>query len=153
MLFTKQFDDHDKLKKFIEKENIHLLFDCSGGRTNMKINKNIFKLRHEYKFKEGNQDLKPVGAPIPPTAPTAAAESNPNKDILNKIAENTSNTNTSVGALIQAIYKLAQSMGGKTGAPPIIVNGQQKQDTGPSASQVAAANNDPIRNVRSQFAL
>ena len=57
MLFTKQFNDHDNFKKFIDKENIHLLFDCSGGRTNMKINKNIFKLRHEYKFKEGNQEI------------------------------------------------------------------------------------------------
>ena len=57
MLFTKQFDDHDNLKKFIEKEDIHFLFDCSGGRTNMKINKNIFKLRHEYKFKEGNHEI------------------------------------------------------------------------------------------------
>ena len=44
-------------------------------------------------------------------------------------------------------------MGGKTGAPPVIVNQQQKQDVGPSASQVAAANNDPIRQVRSQFAI
>jgi hypothetical protein len=106
-------------------------------------------------FKEGNQDLKPVGETAPQATPpaVATAESNPNKDILAKIAENTSNTNSSVGALIQAIYKLAQSMGGKTGAPPVIVNGQQKQDVGPSASQVAAANNDPIRQVRSQFAL
>jgi hypothetical protein len=108
-------------------------------------------------FREGNQDLKPVGETAPQTAPQAAppaaAESNPNKDVLAKIAENTSNTNSSIGALIQAIYKLAQSMSGKTGAPPVIVNEQQKQDVGPSASQVAAANNDPIRLVRSQFAL
>ena len=104
-------------------------------------------------FKEGNQDLKPVGETSPQAAPPAAAESNPNKDVLAKIAENTSNTNSSIGALIQAIYKLAQSMGGKTGAPPVIVNQQQKQDVGPSASQVAAANNDPIRQVRSQFAI
>lgn len=104
-------------------------------------------------FKEGNQDLKPVSAtPAAPTPP-APTEINPNKDILTKIAENTGNTNSSIGALIQAIYKLAQSMGGKTGAPPVIVNGgQQKQDVGPSASQVAAANNDPIRAVRAQFA-
>lgn len=105
-------------------------------------------------FKENNQDLKPVGTTTPPTPTANATDSNPNKDILNKIAENTSNTNSSIGALTQAVYKLAQSMGGKTGAPPVIVNGgQQKQDVGPSASQVAAANNDPIRNVRSQFAL
>ena len=104
-------------------------------------------------FKEGNQDLKPVGETTPQATSPAAAESNPNKDVLAKIAENTSNTNSSIGALIQAIYKLAQSMGGKTGAPPVIVNQQQKQDVGPSASQVAAANNDPIRQVRSQFAL
>lgn len=104
-------------------------------------------------FKEGNQDLKPVGETTPQATSPAAAESNPNKDVLAKIAENTSNTNSSIGALIQAIYKLAQSMGGKTGAPPVIVNQQQKQDVGPSASQVAAANNDPIRQVRSQFTL
>lgn len=104
-------------------------------------------------FKEGNQDLKPIGTP--PTPSTAATtENNPNKDVLAKIAENTNNTNSSIGALIQAIYKLAQAMGTKTGAPPIIVNsGQQRQDVGPSASQVAAANNDPIRTIRSQFAL
>ena len=58
MLFTKQFDDHDNLKEFIEKENIHLLFDCSGSRTNMKISKNIFKSRNDYSFKEGNQEIK-----------------------------------------------------------------------------------------------
>jgi hypothetical protein len=106
-------------------------------------------------FKEGNQDLKPVGEATPSTTPSpGGAESNPNKDILNKIAENTGSTNSSIGALTQAIYKLAQSMGGKTGAPPVVVNsGEQKQDSGPSASQVAAANNDPIRGVRAQFAL
>jgi hypothetical protein len=107
-------------------------------------------------FKEGNQDLKPIGEVPSSVVPSSSgAESNPNKDILNKIAENTGSTNSSIGNLTQAIYKLAQSMGGKTGSPPpIIVNGgQQKQDSGPSASQVAAANNDPIRNVRAQFAL
>jgi len=106
--------------------------------------------------KEGNQDFKPVNEVAPSTTPSpTGAESNPNKDILNKIAENTGSTNSSIGALTQAIYKLAQSMGNKTGAPsPVIVNGgQQKQDSGPSASQVAAANNDPIRNIRAQFAL
>lgn len=106
-------------------------------------------------FKESNQDLKPVDTSTPSTPPSTVteAQSNPNKDILAKIAENTGSTNASIGALTQAIYKLAQSLGGKVGSPPIIVNGQQKQDVGPSASQVAAANNDPIRNIRSQFAV
>jgi len=98
---------------------------------------------------------QPSIQPVPPTAAStpAAGDSNPNKDILNKIAENTASTNSSIGALTQAVYKLAQSMGGKTGSPPMIINTPQKQDNGPSAAQVAAANKDPIRQVRSQFAV
>ena len=116
---------------------------------------------------EGNEQLKPAFTPPPETANeqppiqpvssqtsagTPPSPGDGNKDILSKIAENTGNTNSSINTLVQAIYKLAQSIGKGGSAPvaPIVMNNQQ-QSSGPSASQVAASNNDPIRGVRSQF--
>ena len=59
MLFTDKFNEYDKLESFIEKENINVLFDCSGGRTNIPVKKslNIFKLS-KFLFKEDNQEVK-----------------------------------------------------------------------------------------------
>jgi hypothetical protein len=77
-----------------------------------------------------------------------------NNDTLKQIADNTSITNESFNRLSNAIFKLAQVFDGKS-APSknIIVNNQQQQQTYPSASQVAASNVDPIRQVRMQFAI
>ena len=115
---------------------------------------------------EGNEQIKPAFAapeasniqppvqpvPQPTTDNTTVAPGDGNKDILTKIAENTGNTNSSINTLVQAIYKLAQSISKGSSVPiaPIVMNNQQ-QSPGPSASQVAAANNDPIRGVRAQF--
>ena len=77
-----------------------------------------------------------------------------NTNILNTIATNTGSTNEVLRALSQAIFKLAQTYEtkGSKDSSNIFINGQQ-QNPIPSASQVAAQNVDPIRQVRMQFAV
>lgn len=77
-----------------------------------------------------------------------------NTNILNTIATNTGSTNEVLRALSQAIFKLAQTYEtkGSKDSSNIFINGQQQNPT-PSASQVAAQNVDPIRQVRMQFAV
>jgi hypothetical protein len=56
MYFTKKLEDFDDVKKLIKKDNIHYVFDCTGGRfkTNIKHNMDWNK----YTFKKGNQEVK-----------------------------------------------------------------------------------------------
>jgi len=77
-----------------------------------------------------------------------------NTNILNTIATNTGSTNEVLRALSQAIFKLAQTYEtkGSKDSSNIFINGQQQTPI-PSASQVAAQNVDPIRQVRMQFAV
>lgn len=76
-----------------------------------------------------------------------------NNSALEEIVKNTNTTNQSLEALSNAIFKLAQVFNGKPGGNNIIVNGQKQPENYPSASQVAASNVDPIRQVRMQFAI
>jgi hypothetical protein len=76
-----------------------------------------------------------------------------NNTALDEIVKNTSSTNQSLEALSNAIFKLAQTINGKQGGNNIIVNGQKQNERYPSASEVAATNQDPIRQVRMQFAV
>ena len=102
-------------------------------------------------FKEGDQNWKPVeqGKDKHPTPISADA----GNKILDKIAGNTEKTNMSITSLAQAIIKLADNLGKSQSQQNIIVNGQKQQQSYPSASQVAAANIDPIRQIRAQFAI
>jgi len=76
-----------------------------------------------------------------------------NNTALEEIVKNTNSTNQSLEALSNAIFKLAQTFNGKPGNNNIIVNGQKQNERYPSASEVAASNQDPIRQVRMQFAV
>jgi hypothetical protein len=102
-------------------------------------------------FKEGDQNWKPVeqGKDKHPTPISADA----GNKILDKIAGNTEKTNMSITSLAQAIIKLADNLGKSQSQQNIIVNGKKQQQSYPSASQVAAANIDPIRQIRAQFAI
>ena len=76
---------------------------------------------------------------------------------LEQIAHNTNTTNQSLKILGEAILKLAQifdkKISSNNGGSNIIVNSGSQANQYPSASQVAAANIDPIRQVRMQFAI
>jgi hypothetical protein len=56
MYFTKKLEDFNDVKKFVKRDNIHYVFDCTGGRfkTNIKHNMEWNK----YTFKKGNQEIK-----------------------------------------------------------------------------------------------
>jgi len=56
MVFTKKMDDYKILTEFIKTDNIHMLFDCTGGRSNIPDTKTISW--NKYSFKEGNQEVK-----------------------------------------------------------------------------------------------
>jgi hypothetical protein len=72
---------------------------------------------------------------------------------LESIASNTGTTNDALGNLTNAIFKLAQTFAKQQSSNNnIFVNGQKQNDI-PSASQIAATNVDPIRNIRAQFAI
>lgn len=99
----------------------------------------------------------PVIVPTPETGETPEInipKPIDNTNILNTIATNTGSTNEVLRALSQAIFKLAQTYEtkGSKDSGNIFINGQQQNPT-PSASQVAAQNVDPIRQVRMQFAV
>jgi len=55
MAFTKQFEDYEALKSFVDKEQIHVLFDCTGGRSRMPISYSI--PWNKFSFKEKNQEV------------------------------------------------------------------------------------------------
>jgi hypothetical protein len=56
MAFTKQFEDPAALNAFIAKEKIHVLFDCTGGRTRIPVSHPVRWDR--YSFKEGTAEVK-----------------------------------------------------------------------------------------------
>jgi hypothetical protein len=56
MQFTKKFEDYNDIKKFIKKEDIHYLFDCTGGR--LKNSPNEIIKWNKYKFIKDNQEVK-----------------------------------------------------------------------------------------------
>ena len=71
-------------------------------------------------------------------------------NILEKIAYNTANSNDTIINLSKAILQLADIFAKKQ-SNNVIVAGQNQQQQYPSASQVAASNIDPIRQIRMQF--
>lgn len=75
-------------------------------------------------------------------------------DFLREIAGNTGGANRVLEALGQAVIKLAQALESSSAKQPVntILNTQQ-QGQFPSASQVAASNNDAIRTIRRQFSM
>ena len=58
MLFTKKFDEYKTLEDFVKTQDIHVVFDCTGGRT--KIPAKVPKTLHwdQYPFKKGDQEIK-----------------------------------------------------------------------------------------------
>jgi hypothetical protein len=106
---------------------------------------------------EPPQAVQPV---VPSVQPVATSEPAPvpatdlNGDVLKDISSNTGKTNDLISSLTQAIYKLAQNAsGGKIIQPPdnTIINNDQSSP-GPTASEVMANNDDPIRQIRSKYA-
>lgn len=77
-----------------------------------------------------------------------------NNKTLENIASNTGDTNNALTNLTNAVFKLAQTFAKQqnTGGNNVFINGQQNSSI-PSASQIAATNIDPIRNIRAQFAI
>jgi hypothetical protein len=77
-----------------------------------------------------------------------------NNKALESIVSNTGDTNNALGNLTDAIFKLAQTFAKQqnTGGNNVFINGQQQSNI-PTASQIAATNIDPIRNIRAQFAI
>jgi len=55
MAFTKKFEDYETLKSFVTKENINVLFDCTGGRTQIPVSHSV--RWNTFSFKEGNQEV------------------------------------------------------------------------------------------------
>lgn len=73
---------------------------------------------------------------------------------LEKIASNTGNTNSGLQALGQAIIQLARVLELNSSNKSVNnIIGSPSQQQYPSASQVAAGNNDPIRAIRQAFAV
>jgi len=114
-------------------------------------------------MKDGGIVKEPINAVIGEAGPEAVVPlekyfdpklTSLNNNALEEIVKNTNNTNTSLEALSNAIFKLAQVFNGKpNNNNNIIVNEQKQPENYPSASQVAASNIDPIRQVRMQFAI
>jgi len=64
MRFTRKFDDYKQLKSFIRDQSVHLLFDCTGGRSTIpnpnpnpseSVSWNKFSFRATARLKKGNQ--------------------------------------------------------------------------------------------------
>ena len=55
MAFTAQFNDYTALKTFIKKEQIHVLFDCTGGRSKIPIS---YSIRWPQSMKEGVASIR-----------------------------------------------------------------------------------------------
>jgi hypothetical protein len=86
-------------------------------------------------------------------APFSNKDGDKDTSLLELIAKNTEHTNTNFNILSQAINNLAQTLGSKmqnANNTNLFVNGQQAVQ-GPTASQIAATNFDPIKHVRQQF--
>jgi hypothetical protein len=56
MAFTKKFDEYESIKQFIQKESIHVVFDCTGGRSKIPVTRTL--RWNQYSLKEGNQEIK-----------------------------------------------------------------------------------------------
>jgi hypothetical protein len=56
MLFTNQFDDFNVLKTFVEKEHIHAVFDCTGGRYKTPLTHSL--PWSGYSFTKGAEEVK-----------------------------------------------------------------------------------------------
>ena len=56
MAFTRKFDDYDTLKAFVKKEKIHVLFDCTGGRSSIPVSHPV--TWNKYSFKEGVGEIR-----------------------------------------------------------------------------------------------
>ena len=56
MAFTKQLEDPVALKAFVAKESIHVLFDCTGGRSRIPVAHGV--RWNDYSFKEGAGEVK-----------------------------------------------------------------------------------------------
>jgi hypothetical protein len=98
------------------------------------------------------QSSVPTIQPVAEATPTTTSTTDDSK-VLNDISSNTGKTNDLISSLTQAIYKLAQNAGGgKIVQPPnnTIVNNDQSSP-GPTASEVMANNDDPIRQIRSKY--
>jgi hypothetical protein len=57
MFFTKRFDDPATLKAFVNAEKIHVLFDCTGGRSGIPVPKSVMRW-NGYSFKEGDAEVR-----------------------------------------------------------------------------------------------
>jgi hypothetical protein len=55
MAFTAQFNDYTALSAFIKKEQIHILFDCTGGRSKIPIS---YSIRWPQSMKEGTASIR-----------------------------------------------------------------------------------------------
>lgn len=151
----------------------------SGAKATVKVNGKEMSL-DEYKTSQKTANIKSsINVPTPMadggivTQPTTAliGEAGPeavvpldkymgptgglDDSIFKKIAANTGSTNDGLKSLSQAIFKLAQiyDKNSKSNTNNIVVNGQKQQERVASASEVAASNRDPIRQVRMQFAI
>jgi len=60
MFFTKRFDEYDALKSFIMKENINVLFDCTGGRTSIPVSYPVKWNKYSLESKIGKVILNPA---------------------------------------------------------------------------------------------
>jgi hypothetical protein len=56
MTFTKRFEDVNALNEFIAKESVHVVFDCTGGRSRIPVSHPV--RWNQYSFKEGTQEVK-----------------------------------------------------------------------------------------------
>lgn len=56
MYFTKKLESYEKIKDFAKKHNFNYIFDCSGGRLDVKF-KNVINW-NKYKFKKNNYEIK-----------------------------------------------------------------------------------------------
>jgi len=58
MLFTKRFEEYAALKDFLHAQKIHVVFDCTGGRTTIPATIPKSLRWDQYSFKEGDREIK-----------------------------------------------------------------------------------------------
>jgi hypothetical protein len=58
MMFTKQFDDYKNLQHLVDKQAIHIVFDCTGGRTNIPVTIPRSIHWNQYRMKQGYQEIR-----------------------------------------------------------------------------------------------
>lgn len=62
MYFTKKYETFDKLKTFATNNNIHYIFDCTGGRLDVKLKDNVPNiLWNRFSFKKDNMEVRYTG--------------------------------------------------------------------------------------------